>query len=130
MRDHVDYPCLRKPADFPRKMANALKPESFIDSWGRPIIVVSSPRRYIIMSLGSDGKRDRTPEASFQVEYFYFPTEAQARSAAADFVAMGHIAETRHSALKAKWLVTVTLMESRDRGTWEVGKKHGGDTYY
>jgi len=57
-----EYPCVRSRRDLPPAMAAALTPETHRDGWGRPIAVMASAHRYVVMSLGSDGAADRRYE--------------------------------------------------------------------
>lgn len=63
LEDHAsitgEYPCVRSTRDLPPGIAAKFAPEALRDKWGRPIMVTAGGRRYLVMSLGSDGVADR-----------------------------------------------------------------------
>lgn len=60
------YPCVTGAGALPREVTSRLPPEALLDGWGRRITVLSSRRRYVLLSLGADGRReDRYDGESF-----------------------------------------------------------------
>jgi hypothetical protein len=58
-----EYPCIRQTVDIGQVRFAKFRTLSFDDAWGRHLTVASGPRRYLLMSLGSDGRADRQYES-------------------------------------------------------------------
>ena len=56
------FPCIRRGTELPAPLAATLPPDTLLDGWGRRIITMAGPRRYVVMSLGVDGKDDARQE--------------------------------------------------------------------
>ena len=60
------FPCIKAGGELPRAVTAKLPPEKLRDAWGRPIIIISGTRGYVLMSYGSDGR----PDAHYDGERF------------------------------------------------------------
>lgn len=52
------YPCVERGIALPPELVSRLDRATLRDGWGRPMIIFSDPDRFIVMSLGSDGRAD------------------------------------------------------------------------